>query len=315
MLSVVLINYNHAHYLPKSLGSLLSQTRPPDELIIVDDCSTDDSVAVISRMITGHPYARLLRNASNQGALFTGRRGLAEAQGDYFFFAAADDEYSHRLFDVAVGLLDTHPQAAFFSSGSALMDEEGRPLPSFRLPRPLGGPGYVSPVIAAKVLMRDDSWFMGNTAIYRRSAFEAEGSFPQDVGGFADGYLMRHLALRYGACYSPEELGTWRRVEGSISWGDSVNIERAKTIAATAGAKMTALPEIFPKGYARRWQQRHLFSVYALQLRNRQKNGSVVARLKTSIHMLFLFARMRPWDIGPTIIRYLRRRSPRQKTS
>ena len=48
-LSIVVPNYNHGHYLPECLDSILSQSWPPDELIVIDEASTDNSVAVIER--------------------------------------------------------------------------------------------------------------------------------------------------------------------------------------------------------------------------------------------------------------------------
>ena len=57
-----LTNYNHARYLPQSLGALLAQSRPADELIVIDDASTDNSIEVIQDLVSQAPYVTFLRN-------------------------------------------------------------------------------------------------------------------------------------------------------------------------------------------------------------------------------------------------------------
>ena len=60
-LTTILLNYNHARFLPHSLASLLAQTRRANELIIIDDASTDNSIEVISDFLPKFPNAELVR--------------------------------------------------------------------------------------------------------------------------------------------------------------------------------------------------------------------------------------------------------------
>src|SRR5262245_31118099 len=92
-ISVVLPNYNHARFLPRSLTCLLRQTRPADEVIVIDDGSTDDSLAVIGEFARREPRVRVLRNEKNSGVVATLNRGLAEARGELVFLASSDDLY------------------------------------------------------------------------------------------------------------------------------------------------------------------------------------------------------------------------------
>ncbi len=87
MLSVVVPVYNRADLLPLTLASLLDQTQPADEILVVDDGSTDESAAIAESF---GPPVRVIRQA-NQGPAGARNRGLAEAQGEWVHFFDSDD--------------------------------------------------------------------------------------------------------------------------------------------------------------------------------------------------------------------------------
>lgn len=87
-ISVVLPVFNRASYVGEAIESVLSQTRPPDELIVVDDGSTDDSVAVVERW--ARPSLRIVRQ-ENRGIGGARNAGLREVSGDAVAFIDSDD--------------------------------------------------------------------------------------------------------------------------------------------------------------------------------------------------------------------------------
>src|SRR5262249_38383972 len=113
-LSVVLPNYNHAEYLPRALDALLSQAQPPDEIIVVDDCSTDGSRDIVAGYAVRHRSIRLIHNEKNVGVIPTLSRGLGEARGQFVYFGAADDFVLPGFFAAAISTLQSHPQAGLF---------------------------------------------------------------------------------------------------------------------------------------------------------------------------------------------------------
>ena len=86
--SVVLPVYNRAHYVAEAIESVLGQTLPPDELIVVDDGSTDDSVAVVERF--ARPGLRVLRQP-NGGIGSARNAGLRAVTGELVAFIDSDD--------------------------------------------------------------------------------------------------------------------------------------------------------------------------------------------------------------------------------
>jgi len=92
VVSVIIPNYNHAPYLPQRINSVLGQTFPHFELIILDDCSPDESREVIREFATQDARIRMAFNDENSGSTFKQwNKGVGLAQGDYIWIAESDD--------------------------------------------------------------------------------------------------------------------------------------------------------------------------------------------------------------------------------
>src|SRR5438067_55835 len=124
-LSVLIPTFNHGVYLPTAVEAILAQSRPPDELIILDDCSTDGTNDVVSDLAHRNRRIQHLRNAVNLGAIRSMNRLLGLASGDYVFFAAADDRVLPGLFEDSLSLLTRCGHAGLCSSLSTVIDERG----------------------------------------------------------------------------------------------------------------------------------------------------------------------------------------------
>lgn len=87
--SVCLATYNGARYVTRQLRSIIEQLRPGDEIIVVDDASSDDTVAIVEGM--ADPRIRVIRRATNGGVAPTFVEAITEASGDVIFLADQDD--------------------------------------------------------------------------------------------------------------------------------------------------------------------------------------------------------------------------------
>src|SRR3984957_7238976 len=95
--SVVIPSYNHARFLRRRVDSVLQQTYQDFELILLDDCSCDNSREILSAY-TGDPRARMEFNAVNSGSTFKQwNKGVRLARGEYVWIAESDD-YSDTRF-------------------------------------------------------------------------------------------------------------------------------------------------------------------------------------------------------------------------
>lgn len=287
-LSVLVPNYNHARFLPDALDALLAQVPQPREICVMDDASTDDSREVIARYAARHPHIRPVFLERNRGVLRNLADWLAEATDEFVFFAAADDKVLPGLFARSLALLLAHPQAGLCSAPARLIDASGRDIGPFPTPRPLSAPGYIDPAQAARILMRDDSWMIGNTTIYRRTALVAVGGFRPELSSLTDGYASRAVALRDGACFIPEALGCWRRDDAGLAGQTAASLDRSLAVAAAAERLIEGEHKaLFPAGYARRWRGRWLLGALRQQtMREDLPFTASLRRCLTGINLL-----------------------------
>jgi glycosyltransferase involved in cell wall biosynthesis len=122
--SVVVPNYNHARFLPKRIDSILKQTFQDFELILLDDCSTDDSRSILSSYASD-PRVRIEFNEVNSASSFKQwSKGIRIARGKYIWIAESDDYADGRLLERLVAVLDNDPAVAFAYCRSWVVDED-----------------------------------------------------------------------------------------------------------------------------------------------------------------------------------------------
>jgi len=126
--SVIVPNFNHARYLQQRLDSILQQTFQDFELIILDDCSTDDSRAVIERYSSHPKVSHIVFNEVNAGTPFKQwEKGLALATGEWVWIAESDDFASPLFLETLVTLASDKPGLGIAYCGSHWVDESGMP--------------------------------------------------------------------------------------------------------------------------------------------------------------------------------------------
>jgi hypothetical protein len=126
--SVVVPNFNYATHLPERLASIFNQDYPIYELLILDDCSSDHSVAVIQELLTAAGRnANLVLNTENSGSVFKQwEKGTALAKGDTLWIAEADDSCTSDFLRDLTGALNEHTKVAFCDS--CQVDSDGKKL-------------------------------------------------------------------------------------------------------------------------------------------------------------------------------------------
>lgn len=109
LVSVVMASYNKGAYIKESIRSILVQTYPHWELIVVDDCSTDNTAQILEEY-SGDARVQILRSDVNKGANACRNQGLARAKGDYVVFIDADDLLAPGCLSGRVSHAEKHPE-------------------------------------------------------------------------------------------------------------------------------------------------------------------------------------------------------------
>jgi glycosyltransferase involved in cell wall biosynthesis len=221
-ISILLANHNDAVFLLTSLEAMLSQTVAADEIIIVDDASTDDSVAVIRDFLAREPRARMIRNERNSGPIVAINAALQAARSDYIVWAAADDVLLPGFIEGAKRALAAHPGTGVCFSPLCTWRDGTRVVRPYRdgVAFALGdGARYYSAAQLRERLRRHYLWISSNTVAARRDALLAMGGFDAGLRWHADWFAYYAIALRYGACALTETLAILRERPATYSSG------------------------------------------------------------------------------------------------
>lgn len=130
LVSVIVPNYNYARYLAKRLDSVLGQSYRNLEVILLDDCSSDNSIEIMQRYAQHDTRARVpIINKQNSGSPYAQwQRGIQQARGKYIWIAESDDEAKCTLLERCISELESHPNAVLAKVASTLIDEDGETL-------------------------------------------------------------------------------------------------------------------------------------------------------------------------------------------
>lgn len=235
-LSVVLPNFNHGALIGRALRALAAQSPPAKEIIVVDDGSTDDSVAVIEDFQRRHASIRLIRHPSNRGIIAAVKSALEVATGEYLLFASSDDFVLPGLFGRAAAALRDYPQAAFFCASVALVDADNRVIGVRPVTVPRRGRGYLSPADVRRTIRTTDFWVIGTATVYRRRLLAEAGYFDARLGSIGDVLTNRLLAFRHGFYFDPAVLAAYNKHPKSFSGRNALSAAESRRLLDAAGA-------------------------------------------------------------------------------
>ena len=115
--SVVIATYNRASMVRQAIQSALAQTWPAEEIVVLDDGSTDATWETLTELASEYPRLRVFRRASNSQGVAAWNDAAAQARGDYIAFCADDDRFLPEHLEASVAYLDAHPQTGLVHSG------------------------------------------------------------------------------------------------------------------------------------------------------------------------------------------------------
>ena len=124
--SVIVPNYNYAAFLNERIDSIIHQTYPVYELIVLDDCSTDNSIEVIQKKLSEIEgiKTKFIPNEKNSGLVFSQwQKGIKEVSGDYFWICEADDSADPHFLETVMKGFDDEEVVLSYSDSMRIDDQ------------------------------------------------------------------------------------------------------------------------------------------------------------------------------------------------
>lgn len=127
LVSIITPSYNTAGFIAETIDSVVAQTYANWEMIIVDDCSTDDTDAVVAGYVAQDSRIRYIKNETNSGAALTRNRALREARGRWIAFLDSDDLWHPEKLEQQIAFMVGHGYAFTYHEYTEI-DEASREL-------------------------------------------------------------------------------------------------------------------------------------------------------------------------------------------
>jgi hypothetical protein len=199
-ISVIIPTYNYARFLGEAIDSVLAQTWPALEIIVVDDGSTDDT----PRILAGYGDRIRVIRQENLGASAARNIGIAAARGEWVAFLDSDDLWQPRKLECDAARIAADPDLGMVHCGAEQFDNTGKTLFVF-----LGGrEGWVAPDLLR--LDREVIAAPGSGLTVRKTAAEEVGGYDPRLDASEDWDFCYRLACRYRAGFIPEVLARYR---------------------------------------------------------------------------------------------------------
>ena len=226
LVSVIVPNYNYARYLEQRIESIINQTYPNFEIILLDDKSTDDSVDIINKYRDHEKIKKIIINEENSGSPFIQwEKGIREAEGNIIWIAESDDYCAQNFLEVLVDKYTVNNSVITFCK-SRLVDEEGYKLrENHQMPGEhdevvLPGRQFLLTYLAFSNVVQNAS-----CAIFSKSAALNINKDFMNYKGAGDWLFWIEIAEKGNVCYINQELNCYRLHRKSTSATNVVGLK------------------------------------------------------------------------------------------
>lgn len=214
-ISVIVPNYNYERYLKQRIESVLNQTYPPYEVILMDDCSTDGSVAILESYRKHPLVSRIMINDTNSGSTFKQwDKGIKVATGDYIWIAESDDFCDLHLLEELVTCLSVRPNTVIAYSTVMVVNQDGEKRDSVRL---FPNQYFTSEEYLKKYLSMSCAIRNASSVIFSRSAALSISRRYVTSSGAGDYWFWTELAMLGDVSVVNKQLSYFRRHDATVS--------------------------------------------------------------------------------------------------
>jgi glycosyltransferase involved in cell wall biosynthesis len=274
LVTVVVASYNHARFLKRRMTSLLAQTYAQLEIIVIDDCSPDNSVEIL-RHYEGDPRVKLIVGEKNSGWVRVSNQGAQLGHGEFVLFGNCDDDCSPGMIDALVGAMRAHPSAGIAFCRSLFTDEHDNVIGDDYETREREFRRFceLDTLIPAPLMGRFllDSCAIPNLsgALIRRDVFLSLGGLSTDFLVCSDWDFFFRLTAKHDVAYVAKPLNNFRQHGSTIR---STTKERVIN-EETFGLLLRNLRALPLSGWERARYRAHVMFLWAVHIIAPSRSG------------------------------------------
>jgi glycosyltransferase involved in cell wall biosynthesis len=205
LVSVIMGAYNHEHYIAEAIKSVLSQTMPDLELIIVDDASSDSTPKIIKSYQQNDSRVKAFFHQKNMGIASTANQCLNNANGQYLTFIGSDDLWVETKLEKQLKILQEHPDWLVWSEGE-IINSNGKSTGQTFTGLHLAGKKRKTGNIFREIL--DDNYIFGQSLMFRKE--HLKNQFSTALKYLSDYRFMVDLAFEHDFFFISEPLAKYR---------------------------------------------------------------------------------------------------------
>ena len=221
-IGVIIPNFNHGSLLVQTIDSIQSQEVPPDEVVVIDDASTDNSVEIIREISKSIPTLRLIRNERNRGVSYCMNLGTKESESDLIIYRAADDIFIKNAIFHGKKAFEKYPDSSIAYGETIFFQDD--PTTGTRETLALSrDTKFFSPEKLMEFWQSDFN-LPSSACVVRRDAVLSVGGFRNRARWHADWFCLTTIALRDGLTFIPQPITGFRL--SSTSYGNSNLLNR-----------------------------------------------------------------------------------------
>jgi glycosyltransferase involved in cell wall biosynthesis len=216
LVSVVIPCFGQAHFLADAIDSVLRQTYPNVEVIVINDGSPDETAAVASRYGVGY------LEQENKGLAAARNAGLERCQGEFVVFLDADDRLLPDALRINSARLAADPALAFVAGASRYIARDGAPL--------LTNPQQIPSANLYAELLRRNRIRMPGMVMFRRRVFDHIGAFDTTVDACADYDVYLRVSRLFPVAFHGELIAEYRRHEANMSLDPALMLRQLSAV-------------------------------------------------------------------------------------
>jgi len=237
IVSVCIPSFNYGKYISEAIDSVLNQSLKEFEIVIVDDCSTDNSKEVISRFSDSR--IRFYENETNIGMTKNWNKCVKLSRGEFICILGADDYVHPEFLEKCVRSVGSNSRVGLVYSAFERVKDNREKIETFRL----SDTDFIESGSRAFRRFAKRNVIMLASALIRKDCFESLGDFDEHLGYAPDLEMFARIATRYDVAFVSEVLGYYRLHKDNFTKVFGKTGQMVNEIIMTVDKMISDIPE------------------------------------------------------------------------